>query len=54
MLDAEIERIVDMGVEVKLNTRAGKDVTVAELEKDFDAIFWAIGAQKGRPLPVPG
>ena len=25
-----------------------------ELEKSFDAIFWAIGAQKGRPLPVPG
>jgi glutamate synthase (NADPH/NADH) small chain len=54
MLDSEINRIIDMGVEVKLNTRVGKDVTVAELEKNFDAIFWAIGAQKGRPLPVPG
>ena len=28
--------------------------TIEELERDFDAIFWAIGAQKGRPLPVPG
>ena len=54
MLDAEIKRILDMGVEVRLNTRVGKDVTVVELEKEFDAIFWAIGAQKGRPLPVPG
>jgi len=54
MLDAEIRRILDMGVEVRLNTRVGKNVTVAELEKDYDAVFWAIGAQKGRPLPVPG
>ncbi len=29
-------------------------MTVEDLERDFDAIFWAIGAQKGRPLPVPG
>jgi glutamate synthase (NADPH/NADH) small chain len=54
MLDSEINRIIDMGVEVKLSTRIGKDITVAELEKNFDAVFWAIGAQKGRPLPVPG
>ncbi len=54
MLDSEINRIIDMGVEVRLNTRVGKDISVAELEKNFNAIFWAIGAQKGRPLPVPG
>ncbi len=54
MLDSEIKRIIDLGVEVRLNTRIGKDITVEALEKDYDAIFWAIGAQKGRPLPVPG
>lgn len=54
MLDVEIRRIIDMGVELRLGVRVGKDVTVADLERDFDAVFWAIGAQKGRPLPVPG
>ena len=54
VLDGEIGRIVAMGVEVRLNTRIGRDVTLAELDSDFDAVFWAIGAQSGRPLPVPG
>jgi len=54
-LDAEIQRILDMGrVEVRLKTRIGTDVTVEQLEKDYDAILWAIGCQSGRGLPVPG
>lgn len=54
VLDGEIKRIIDMGVEVRLNTKVGTDVSVAELEENFDAIFWAIGAQTGKPLPIPG
>ena len=54
MLDTEIGRIVEMGCEIKLNTRIGDDITIADLEKDYDAIFWAIGAQNGRDLPVKG
>lgn len=54
MLDTEIGRIVEMGVDVHLDTRVGTDVTVEELEEAFDAIYWAIGAQNGRPLPIPG
>lgn len=54
VLDGEIQRILDLGVEVKLNTRVGKDVKIEQLEKDYDAIFWAIGATTGRALPVPG
>jgi len=50
-MDAEIKRITDMdGVEVKLNTRVGKDVSVESLEKDYDAILWALGCKKGRGL----
>jgi NADPH-dependent glutamate synthase beta subunit-like oxidoreductase/Pyruvate/2-oxoacid:ferredoxin oxidoreductase delta subunit len=54
VLDAEIQRILDLGVEVRLNTRVGTDVTLAQLEQDFDAIFLGLGAQAGRNLPVPG
>ncbi len=54
MLDMEIKRITDMGVELRMNTRVGVDVTVEELEKEYDAIFWALGAQNGRGLPLEG
>ncbi len=54
MLDGEIQRIIDMGVETRLNTRVGKDVSIETLEKEFDAVLWTIGCKSGRPLPVPG
>ena len=54
MLDAEIGRIIDTGVEVKTEVKVGVDITVEQLEADFDAIFWGVGAQKGRPLPIDG
>ncbi len=53
-LDGEMNRIVAMGVTVKLNTRVGSDIKIADLEKQFDAVLWAIGCQSGRALPVPG
>ncbi len=54
-LDHEIQRILDMGhIEARLNTRVGKDISVEELEDQFDAILWALGCQSGRGLPVAG
>ncbi|MBI5041326.1 MAG: NAD(P)-binding protein [Gammaproteobacteria bacterium] len=55
VLRHEIKRIVEMGdIEVRLNTRVGKDVTVESLEKEFGAILWSIGCKSGRGLPVEG
>jgi len=54
VLDGEINRIIEMGVETKLNTRVGKDVNMDDINKDFDAVLWALGAQSGRPLPIDG
>jgi NADPH-dependent glutamate synthase beta subunit-like oxidoreductase len=54
VLDAEIARIVDMGLTVRLSTRIGRDLTLEQLKQDFDAIFVGLGAQSGRPLPVAG
>ncbi len=54
-LDAEIQRILDLGqIEVRFKTKVGVDVSVADLEREFDATLWAIGCQSGRGLPVPG
>jgi NADPH-dependent glutamate synthase beta subunit-like oxidoreductase len=54
VLQGEIKRIIDMGVDVRLETRVGSDVSVAALEEDYDALFWAIGATAGKSLPIPG
>jgi NADPH-dependent glutamate synthase beta subunit-like oxidoreductase len=53
-LQAEIQRIVDMGVETKTGVKVGVDIPVAEIEKEHDAILWALGCQNGRDLPVDG
>ena len=54
-LDREIERILEMGdIEVKTGTRVGQDVSVEQLEKDYDAILWSNGCWIGRGLPVEG
>jgi len=54
VLDAEIKRITDMGVETKLGCRVGKDISMEEMENNYDAVFWALGAKNGKPLPIPG
>ena len=53
-LDAEIQRIIDMGIEVRTNTKIGEDITLDELREKYDAVFMGIGAQNGRNLPIPG
>ena len=54
ILEAEIRRILDLGVEVRFETCVGPDVSVAELRERHAAIFVGIGAQRGRGLGVPG
>ncbi|MFT5113517.1 MAG: glutamate synthase (NADPH/NADH) small chain [Parasphingorhabdus sp.] len=54
LLGHEIQRILDLGdIEVRNNTRVGKDVSLEELDKEFDAVLWSIGCQSGRDLPIP-
>ncbi len=50
----EIDRIVGLGVELKLDSAMGRDFTLADLESKFDAIFLATGASRSRKLGVPG
>ena len=52
VLDAEIQRILDLGVEARLKCRVGTDITVDELRLEFDALFLGMGAQAGRALPL--
>ena len=54
VLDAEIQRILDLGVVARTNCRIGTDITMAQIRADFDAVFLGLGAQSGRGLPVEG
>jgi NADPH-dependent glutamate synthase beta subunit-like oxidoreductase len=54
VMDGEIQRILDMGVETRMQTRVGRDISFSQLEQDYDAVLLAIGAQQGRTLNIPG
>jgi NADPH-dependent glutamate synthase beta subunit-like oxidoreductase/Pyruvate/2-oxoacid:ferredoxin oxidoreductase delta subunit len=54
VLDAEVKRILDLGVELKLNTAVGREVPVEELRARHKAIFVGIGAHRGKRMGVPG
>jgi NADPH-dependent glutamate synthase beta subunit-like oxidoreductase len=54
VLDAEIQRILDLGVVARTNCRIGTDITMEQIRADFDAVFLGLGAQSGRGLPVDG
>jgi 2-oxoacid:acceptor oxidoreductase delta subunit (pyruvate/2-ketoisovalerate family) len=50
VLDAEMQRIVAMGVEVRLNTKVAR---IEEAMAGFDAAFLAVGAHIGRRAFIP-
>ncbi len=52
VLDTEIDRILELGVQVRLKCRIGTDVTLEQLRSEFDAVFLGMGAQAGRALPA--
>lgn len=53
-LDEDIRAILKTGVEVKHGVRIGKDVTLEELRKEYDAVLITIGASKDKKLGLEG
>ncbi len=54
VLDAEIEQIRNIGVIFKQQIRAGRDVSIEELLKTFDAVFLGIGRAASGDLEALG
>ena len=55
IIDAEIQVIRELGVEIKCGVEVGKDVTIAQLRaQGYEAFYIAIGCQGGRLPGVPG
>lgn len=53
-IDKDIDFIKSIGVNIKTSTRVGKDVSMEQLEKDYDAVFLGTGFFKPRSLNIPG
>ncbi len=53
-LNRDIDAIRELGVEIKLNTAIGRDVMLDELQRDYDAVLLAVGAQRSQRLGIPG
>ncbi len=53
-LEREIQNILDQGVAVRLNCTVGRDVTLPDLTKGYDAVFVAVGAQRDQRLGLEG
>ena len=54
ILDREIQDILALGVELRCNTRIGKEIRLEELGREFYAIFLAVGAQQSAMLGISG
>ena len=55
VIDAEIEVIREMGVEIRCGVEIGKDITLDELRNQgYKAFYIAIGCQGGRLPGIPG
>ena len=53
-LDKDINDILEWGVTFKGNTTIGKDITLDQLKKDFDAVFVASGANGSTKITLEG
>ncbi|OGP92116.1 MAG: hypothetical protein A2Z19_06290, partial [Deltaproteobacteria bacterium RBG_16_54_18] len=56
VLDRELQAVLDLGVEVRTDTRIGKDIPFAALlgKMGYQAVFLGMGAHRGMKLGVPG
>ena len=52
VLDYEIQRIVDMGVDLQLNAKV-EDIEAAFGQEGFDAVFVAVGAHLAKRVDIP-
>lgn len=54
ILDKQIEKILNLGIEVKYGVSLGKDYVLEDLEKEYDAIFLAFGANISSKMGIQG
>lgn len=54
ILDGTINKILDLGIEIKYNQELGKNLFIKNLEEKYDAIYISIGSNISTKMDVPG
>lgn len=54
LIRAEVAVIESLGVEIRCNVQVGRDISFADLRRDFAAVIVAVGAKRSRGLAIPG
>ncbi len=54
IIDAEVGRIKNLGVEIKTGVNIGTDITIDKLKSEFDAVFVAIGTHEPIKMKMSG
>jgi NADPH-dependent glutamate synthase beta subunit-like oxidoreductase/NAD-dependent dihydropyrimidine dehydrogenase PreA subunit len=54
VLQGEVDYIAGMGVDIRLNSPIGRDVSFAGLREEYDAVFLGVGAPQSFELRVDG
>lgn len=52
VLDKEIQRIINLGLNVHTNVKVGVDIQLEDLKKQYDAVVLAIGYSQGKVIPM--
>ncbi|MDB6067486.1 MAG: hypothetical protein JWR26_3694 [Pedosphaera sp.] len=50
----EVELVRSLGVDFRCGVEVGRDISISQLEKEFDAIFIGLGLGAGTRLGIPG
>ncbi len=53
-LNRDIDAMRELGVDIRLNSAIGRDISLDELQRDYDAVLLAVGAQRSQRLGIPG
>ncbi|NLI82051.1 MAG: FAD-dependent oxidoreductase [Deltaproteobacteria bacterium] len=53
-LQEDIDDILAVGIEARLNCEVGKDVLFESVKKEYDAVLIAVGLAESHSLPIPG
>ena len=54
LLRKVIDKILELGIDVRLNQSIGKDFSLEDLENEYDAVFLGFGANLSSKMNIPG
>jgi NADPH-dependent glutamate synthase beta subunit-like oxidoreductase len=54
ILKQEIEKILELGIEIECNVKVGVNIPMDHLTQHYNAVFLGLGAQMGTSIKIPG